>query len=54
MRRRGGHMAKKVSVLTIDAAYAPAIVGLLLLLPCTVMAQDEGGSPWVRYTLKQR
>src|SRR5262249_10877099 len=41
-----GHMAKTVC--------ATAIVGLLLLLLCTVMAQDEGGSPWVRYTLKQR
>jgi len=54
MRRRGAIWRRKLSVLTIDAAYAPAIVGLLLLLPCTVMAQDEGGSPWVRYTLKQR
>ena len=49
----------KVGVLRIDAALAVlrcarAIVLFLLLLPCAVAAQDDGGSPWVRYTLKQR
>jgi hypothetical protein len=52
-------MGMRVVVLTIDAAiaamrYGQAIVMVLLLLPCAVMAQDDGGSPWVRYTLKQR
>jgi hypothetical protein len=52
-------MGMRVGVLRIDAAlaalpYGRAIVVLLLLLPCAVMAQDEGGSPWVKYTVKQR
>ena len=49
----------KISVLTSDAvlaalSYARAFIALLLLLPWSAMAQDDGGSPWVRYTINQR
>jgi hypothetical protein len=58
----GGDMRMKVGVLRFAAALAVlrlvrvagVIVLFFLLLPCAAVAQDDGGSPWVRYTLKQR
>ena len=52
-------MGMRVGVLRIDAVRQAlpsgrAIAVLLLLLPSAVVAQDDGGSPWVRYSIKQR